>query len=79
MPIIVLKTAWKLDNKYMRYSNIGSTITNMLEIYIAEHLRQFSCIAGAFGTPHRRCAASQRVAGPLDPGQAFPGALLKGR
>ena len=23
----------------------------------------------SFGTPYRRCAASQRVAGPLDPGK----------
>ena len=30
MPINMLKTVWKSDNKYLRHSNIGSKVINML-------------------------------------------------
>ena len=47
MPIIMLKVAWKPDNKY---SIIGSKITHMLENAlhgIAGHRMRFWCIVAA--------------------------------
>ena len=65
MTITVLKIVCKSDNKRLRYLNIGSKITNMLE-NASQGMHIVSVHRRSFGTPHRGCAASQPVAGPLE-------------
>ena len=64
LTLISHENSLKSDRKYLRYSNIGSKITCWNSHRRASHaifLRH-----RGLGTPHRRGAASQRVAGPYD-------------
>ena len=49
------KTAWKLDNKQLRYSNIGSKITNMLQFTSQSIAGSFPASQGLWNTPSQVC------------------------
>ena len=63
MLIKMLQTFLRVHNTLLRYSKIWRKISNMLEDAWQSITGGYNTSQG-FRTSHRRCAASQRVAGP---------------